>query len=127
MVISFISWFYGEIPGRIWRYFKVWLLHLADLFSVGISLRTFFAPWKRDVVSTRGLPLNARFNVWMMNLVSRGIGAFVKGSTLIAFLLSTVGWLVSFLLFFFGWLVFPIIFIIVIFGYPDWINLIPYG
>jgi hypothetical protein len=127
VVISFISWFYGEIPKRIWFYFKVWFLHLTDLFSVGILLRTFFSPWKRDVISTRGLPLNARFNVWLMNLVSRGIGAFIKGCSLLAFLFSTVGWLASFLLFFWGWLVFPIIFIVVIFGYPNWINLLPYG
>lgn len=119
MLTRFIKWFYREIPKRIISYFKVWLLHLADLFSVGILLKTFFAPWKRDILSTRGLSLKSRINVWIMNLTSRLIGAFIKTATLLAFLVSFLGWLTGFVIFFLGWLAFPIIFIIIIIGYPN--------
>ncbi len=126
MIVRFVTWFYKEIPPRILRYFKVWLLHLADIFSVGILLRTFLAPWKRDIISTKNLPLKQRFEIWTMNIVSRLIGAFIKTCTLAAFLISFVGWLASFILFFFGWLLFPVIFLSIIFNYPDWSNFIPY-
>lgn len=108
------------------RYFKVWLLHLADLFSINILLKTFLAPWKRDIISTQGLPLKQRLEVYLMNIISRVIGAFIKTATLTAFLVSLVGWLASFTIFFFGWLLFPVIFILIIIGYPDWSYFIPY-
>jgi len=125
MIVRLVIWFYKEVPPRILRYFKVWLLHLADLFSVKILLKTFLAPWKRDLISTQGLALNQRLQVYSMNIISRLIGAFIKTATLATFLVSFVGWLASFIIFFFGWLLFPIIFISIIFGYPDWSIFIP--
>ncbi len=119
MLSAFVGWYYLDIPKRLLDYFKVWLFHLYDLFSVKIILKTYLAPWKRDLLSTRNLSLNERVRVWWMNVISRMIGAFIKTATLIGFLISTIGWLVFSLIYFFGWLLFPLIFILLIIGYSN--------
>lgn len=119
MTSAFFTWYYLTIPGRILNYLKYWLLHLADLFSVRLCFRTFFAPWKRDVISTRGLPLKVRFQVWGMNLISRMVGAFIKFFTIFTFLFSVVGWFIISAVFFFGWLFFPLVFILIILGFQQ--------
>lgn len=121
MVLVFAGWYFKQIPARIIKYLKVWLLHLFDLFSIEIILKTYFAPWKRDVLSTKGLSLNNKIRVWWMNIISRMVGAFIKTATLVAFLVSFAGWLVFSFLFFFGWLVFPVIFIISLIGVSNFL------
>ncbi len=119
MVSAFFTWYYLAIPGRILNYLKYWFLHLADLFSVRLCFRTFFAPWKRDVISTRGLPLKVRFQVWGMNLISRLVGAFIKLFTILTFLFSVVGWVIVSAFLFFGWLLFPLVFVLIILGFQQ--------
>jgi len=121
MLPVFVSWYYQDISKRILSYFKVWFFHLYDLFSVKIILKTYFAPWKRDLLSARNLPLNERVSVWWMNIISRLIGVFIKTATLIAFLISVIGWLVFSLTYFIGWLLFPIILIILFIGVSNFI------
>jgi hypothetical protein len=116
MISVFAGWYYKQIPSRAFNYLKVWLFHLYDLFSVEIILKTYFAPWKRDIVSTKGLSLNNKIQVWWMNLVSRMVGAFIKTATLFAFLVSFVGWLVASIIFLLGWLIFPILFLVALIG-----------
>jgi len=58
----------------------VWLLVLKNLdyFSIPILLKTLFAPWKRDILSTQNLSLNEKFRIWIFNLLSRLIGAVIR-------------------------------------------------
>jgi len=116
MISKLLAWFYYEIPGRIFRYFKVWFLYLVDLFSLEIIFKTFFAPWRRDVVKVRNMPLKVVIQVWAMNVISRLIGMFIKTTTFITFLLTIAVWSASFLIFYIGWLGFPLIFIAIVFG-----------
>jgi len=117
MISRLLAWFYYEMPGRIFRYFKVWFLYLVDLFSLELIFKTFFTPWKRDVVKVRNMPLKVVLRVWAMNLMARFIGMFIKTTTFVTFLLATIVWAASFAVFCVGWLGFPIIFIVVVFGF----------
>ena len=51
---------------------------LFDYFSIDLLLKTLFLPWKRDEIDTSNLSLDLKFRVWMMNLMSRLIGATVR-------------------------------------------------
>lgn len=62
-------------------------MYLTDLFSVRLIFLTLFAPWKRDQVSDRGLPLNEKFQVWIWNLISRFVGFLVKSIVFLVYLM----------------------------------------
>lgn len=110
----FLVWWYTEVRHRLFLFAKQFLYYLTDLFSVRICLVTFFAPWKRDKVSYAGLTIQARLQVALWNLVSRFVGAAVKGLTLITYLIVTAFYLVFGAVMFLVWLLFPFIVILII-------------
>jgi len=63
---------------------------MTDLFSVKISIRTLFAPWKRDKISYEGLTLQQKFQVWSLNMASRFIGLIIKVIALTIYLIAVV-------------------------------------
>jgi len=72
----------------------------ADMFSMPLLLRTLFAPWKKDVIPTTGMPLQEKLNALGLNLVSVLVGFVVRvmvlfiGALLIGFtVLFGVVWL----------------------------------
>lgn len=58
-------------------------------------LRTLLLPWKRDEIDTSNLSIDLKLRVWIMNLVSRLIGAVVRSGVIIvglgAIALSVIG------------------------------------
>lgn len=108
---TFISWWYGEQLHRLLMFFKQFYVYLADLFSVKICLKTLFAPWKRDSMGYEGLSLQQRFQVAIMNLSSRIVGALVKIFTFVTFLfIFCICFLFSIVVFIL-WIAYPIILI----------------
>ncbi len=87
----------------------VWLLVLKNLdyFSIPLLLKTLFAPWKRDILSTQGLSLNDKFRIWIFNLLSRLIGAVVRLITIFFGLFLTAFLLVFGLVAIIFWLILP--------------------
>ncbi len=111
---SFWYFWYLDAPRQIWRYFQILYLKLLDLFSVKIVLRTFFEPWKRDVIVARHAPLKVRMYAWAMNQVSRAVGMTLRTGVLLAFGGSILLWgwvLVSVFCF---WLCFPVLFLFLV-------------
>ena len=86
IILKYITFWYGAGLIRLFKYFKAYIQILADTFSVKISLTTFFSPWKRDVLTLQGLPLDQKDKAVIFNLISRFFGAFVKTVTLTLFL-----------------------------------------
>ncbi len=87
----------------------VWLLVLKNLdyFSIPLLFKTLFSPWKRDVISTKGLSLNEKFRIWIFNLLSRLIGAVVRLVTIFFGLFLTVFLLVFGLVAIIFWSILP--------------------
>jgi hypothetical protein len=106
---AFFSWWYFELYHRLIKFFRQFLIYLADLFSVKICLTTLFAPWKRDRVSYEGLSLREKFEVWTLNLSSRIIGALIKIFTVITFAVAFFSTLVIISIVFIIWLLYPIV------------------
>ncbi|MCX6810484.1 MAG: hypothetical protein NTY30_01950 [Candidatus Berkelbacteria bacterium] len=108
LVILYFSWWYGYLPRRLFLALEASMITLVDLFSVKILFRTLFSPWKRDLISTDGLSLQEKFQVWMMNLASRFIGFIVKTFVLITFAIVFVAAAVIFAALFCLWIAFPL-------------------
>lgn len=114
----FLVWWYAEVRQRLFLFARQFLFYLTDLFSVKICIFTLFAPWKRDKVSYSGLTFQAKFQVWIWNLVSRFVGATVKLFTLISYLVSVFFYFVFGIIVFCLWLFFPfLIILLIIYGF----------
>jgi len=59
-------------------------------FSIGILLRTLFAPWKM-IVTPPGRSLDDKFRAALDNLVSRTVGFFVRIFSLISAMVLLIG------------------------------------
>jgi hypothetical protein len=115
--LLFFSWWYGYLPRRLYLAFLAAMISLFDRFSVKVLLATWFSPWKRDIISTDGLTLQQKFQVFMLNLASRVIGFLAKTSVLISFAILFVVTVSISVALFALWLAFPItVLILLIFG-----------
>jgi len=108
LVLLYFSWWYGYLPRRLFLAFEASIITLLDLFSVKILLGTLFSPWKRDSISTDGLSLQEKFQVWMMNLASRFIGFIIKTIVLATFVIITAAVVMTFAGLFCLWIAFPL-------------------
>lgn len=80
----------------MWWYSKGWRLAaqnrwqsiggLTRTFSVGVIVKTLFAPWKR-IITPPGSSFDQRIRAIGDNMTSRAVGFFVRVGTLIGFLL----------------------------------------
>jgi hypothetical protein len=87
LLILIFAWWYGQGFLKLLKYLKALIIYLTDLFSVRLIFLTLFAPWKRDQAGYRGLALNEKFYVLMMNLVSRFVGFLVKSMFFLIYLI----------------------------------------
>lgn len=120
LVMLFFSWWYSYLPRRLFLAFKASAITLLDLFSVKILFMTLFSPWKRDQISTEGLSLQQKFQVWTMNVASRLIGFLVKTFVLATFILIFSAAIIIFAALFCLWLAFPLLIIgLIILGFAN--------
>lgn len=82
MLASFFSWWLFEVPAKLWKITISLSRKIFGYFSIDLLLKTLFYPWKRDEIDTSNLSLDKRFQVWLMNLVSRLVGATVRMVTI---------------------------------------------
>lgn len=79
IVMQFLRWWYGYGWLTAAKELVAFLRRMASEFSLGILIRTLFAPWKRTVnLAGPNTPLNVRFQWWIGNQVSRFIGLLIR-------------------------------------------------
>ncbi|TSC91449.1 MAG: hypothetical protein CEN92_286 [Candidatus Berkelbacteria bacterium Licking1014_96] len=106
------GWWYSKGIRDFFIYLKAILAKITDIFSVKLLLRTYLSPWKRDITSTEGLPLNEVLRVFIFNLVSRFIGFIIKTIILFIYLIVLAVFLAIALSLVIIWLFLPLISII---------------
>ncbi len=64
---------------------------LADMFSIGILIRTLFSPWKQITTFTRSDQAVAdKFKAGIDNVISRLVGSFIRSIVLFVAVLAIV-------------------------------------
>lgn len=106
---DYFSWHYLYAPGQILRIAANYLHFFYHYFSVGLLVRSFLAPWKRQRIKKEkpGFSFSDFFNILSFNLISRSIGAIIRGTVLIFWLLVEILALLFFFGFFLAWLILP--------------------
>jgi len=97
-------WWFLEVPRNIYLGVIRIIINTYNYFSVNLLLKTLFAPWKRDIISTEQMTIFQKVQVLVMNLISRLLGAVVRLATIIAGLiiisiefLIGISWIVVFI------------------------------
>lgn len=103
-----LVWWYSDAAGLLAKHQSLLLLTLADFFSFKILFKTLFQPWKRDVISDDNLSLQARFQVWGLNLVTRLIGLVVRSGAILLGVVVIVLLLIGYLILWVGWILGPL-------------------
>ena len=82
-VVAFFAWWLVFIPRRIVTISLRMVKKTFNFFSIDLLFKTLLQPWKRDEIDTTNMALDDKARVWMMNLVSRLVGATVRGGTIV--------------------------------------------
>ncbi len=98
---AYLTWHYAFAPRKLVRIASNFSTFFYYFFSARLLIRTFFAPWKRLTIKReRALTLSNLTHVLSYNLISRSIGAIVRGIVLLGWFLAE-----SFTFFFFVFLI----------------------
>lgn len=101
-------WWYTEVFRNFSDFTRHFFMYITDLFSVKACFKTLLSPWKRDAVSYEGLTIQERFQVLILNITSRFVGAIIKIFTLVTYLIVFVCCTLFFLCVFAVYLFFPL-------------------
>ena len=77
MFFEFFLWWYGKGWRSVWQNSLHLTAGIAKAFSVGVLLRTLFAPWKR-IIAAPGGSIDEKIRGLIDNLTSRAVGFFVR-------------------------------------------------
>ena len=108
-IVGLLGWWYGPGWQQAARRVSVRLAGTADFFSIGLLLRTLFAPFRQiSAGSVRG-SLSVVLHAWLDKLISRLIGAMVRSAMIVTgVLILALQGLVGGLLII-GWLFVPLL------------------
>jgi len=113
---QWICWHFFDVPKELIRAWKNFLLFNLNYFSVPILLKTFFSYWRRYKWSYgRGFDLKRYFEAFTFNLISRILGACVRGILIFIGIIAEVFIFIGGIIVFAGWLLLPAFLIIGLF------------
>jgi hypothetical protein len=103
IVPQYIRWHYSRAIADYWRLTATLLWFFFYFFSIGLLLRTLFAPWRR---------LDEDGGIWfervIVNTLMRGVGAIMRTIVILFGLIVLIGTGFLSLLFFIIWLLLPL-------------------
>lgn len=105
-----LRWWYIAGWAGAARRIVSWTSAVEHMFSLGLLLKTLFAPWKR-ITSAPGRGLDAKMRASLDNLVSRCIGFVIRFFVLIAALVGMLLALISGIVMTIVWPLMPVMFI----------------
>ena len=107
---DWLSWHFIEVPREILRAWKNILKFSLNYFSIGLLLKTFFAPWKKIEVSYgKGLDFGRYFEALASNIIFRSLGMIMRSAIIASGLIVEVLLILLGIGIFFLWLASPAI------------------
>jgi len=110
LIAVFWKWYYGEAVKNILTAWKNFILFAVNYFSIPLLFKTLFVPWKRDFTKKpKGWNFKKLFEYLAFNLISRGVGFFMRLLMIIAGAIFLIFVIVAGAVFFMLWLILPLI------------------
>jgi len=119
ILIQYLSWQFFDVPKKLIKVWKNFLLFNLNYFSILLLIKTLFAPWRRYKMSYgRGFDIGRYFEAFFSNLIFRILGAIIRIFLIIIGLFAEVFIILAGIIVFLGWLLGPVILIYgLIFGF----------
>ena len=90
LIVAFFSWWYTAGWGQLGRRARLRITGMLDFFSVGMLLKSLFAPFRQISVGRVSGSLDTQLRAWADRQISRGIGAMVRLAVILFGLLATM-------------------------------------
>lgn len=105
---SYIIWHYGKALTDILRVWKNFFWFIFNFFSISLLLQTLFSPWQRlDENYTKGFDIEALASTFVVNVLMRLVGAFMRLFLIIMGLICLLFVVVAGVAFFVLWIFAP--------------------
>ncbi len=117
LFIKYLQWYFVDGTLNILKKWKVSIVSCFRYFAIFVLIKTFFSPWKRITQSYgRGFDIKNYTEAFVMNTMSRIIGAIIRlVFIIIGIVIEIVILIVGFLILIF-WIIAPTLFLLGIFG-----------
>lgn len=110
IIFQFWGWYYSGAIKSLLNIWKNFIIFVREYYSIPLLLRTLFHPWRRDITKYgRGFSIKNFFETLAFNLISRGLGFFVRLVTVVIGLVCLIGVIALGIVAFILWLVLPVI------------------
>lgn len=90
LIVAFFSWWYTAGWGQLGRRAVVRITGMLDFFSVGLLLKSLFAPFRQISVGRVSGSLDTQLRAWADRQISRAIGAMVRLVVVVFGLIATL-------------------------------------
>ena len=112
IVFQWLVWHYFESPKAILKAFKNFLIFNFNYFSIPLLAKTLFSHWRRyREFYPRGFDIKRYFQVFVGNMISRCLGAFVRIVTILIGLVVELFILMGGVIVFLVWIFLPVLLI----------------
>lgn len=88
MLTGYFYWWYGAGYKQSWQVVVAVLYEVADFFSLETLVKTWFSPWKNDVLSAQNVALSDTIKLWEQNLASRFVGFALRSIVILVAVIS---------------------------------------
>ena len=109
LALEYLFWHFATAPKKLLRITANYLIFFVHYFSVGLLIKTLFAPWKRQLIGKGepGFSLTDVLNTLSFNLISRFIGTIIRFFVILTWLLVEIFTLIFGVLFAIVWIFLP--------------------
>ena len=109
ILISYLIWYFFDVPREILRGWKNFLLFNLSYFSIPILLKTFFSHWRQYKWSYgRGFDISRYLEAFFSNLISRILGAIMRAILVSLGTITEIFIFIFGIILFFGWIFLPV-------------------
>lgn len=91
LLADMLGWWYSR--GWAWisrQFFSVYTTRILQFFSITELLKTLFAPFRQDVIETKGAPVGVKLQVLGGNIISRFFGFLIRMALICAGLTTLI-------------------------------------
>lgn len=107
----YFIWHYSRALKDLTLIYRNLIIFTFNFFSVPILVASYFAPWRRmgEDYPERSVDLFEYFSVFLVNLIMRLVGIFMRTFVIVLGMVATVLVIVSYPIVFLFWLILPIL------------------
>ncbi len=113
----YFIWHYGQAIRDLTRIYRNLIAFTFNFFSVTVLVNSYLAPWRRmgEDYPNKGVEIFDYFSVFLVNIIMRIVGIFMRTAVIVLGMLATLLVIVSYPLVLLIWIVLPFAVVIIFF------------